>query len=88
MYFLPGHSHMIPDRVVGYCKRAIDGLNLYTPEEIAASCSKVKGVFAEFLKESDTDKPFRVNWGVKLDKYFNKLPGGYTTSYFFEFKKG
>ena len=30
MFFLPGNSHMIHDCVVGYCKRALSGLNVYT----------------------------------------------------------
>ena len=47
MYFLPGHSHMIPDRVVGNCKRAIAGLNLYSPCQIAKIFSQVCNVVAE-----------------------------------------
>ena len=88
LYFLPGHSHMLPDSVVGYCKRAIRRLNLYTPSQIVDCCSKVKSVYPEFLEESDQDKPFRVNWAVKLSKYFVKMPSGFTFYYFFEFSNG
>ena len=88
MYFLPGHSHMLPDRVVGYCKRAIRSLNLYTPSQIVDNCSKVKSVYPEFLQKTDQDKPFRVNWAVKLSKYFAKMPSGFTSYYFFEFTNG
>ena len=65
---------MIPDRVVGWCKRAIKGLNLYTPTQIVELCSQVKGVYPEHLHGNDTDKPFRVNQGVKLAEYFKKMP--------------
>ena len=88
MYFLPGHSHMIPDRVVGSCKRAIKGLNLFTPTQIVEQCRRVKGVFPEYLQGNDSDKPFRVNWGVKLAKYFKSLPSGYKANFFFEFSNG
>ena len=47
LFFLPGHSHMIPDRVVAYCKCAIKNLNLYTLGQIASECNKVKNVAAE-----------------------------------------
>ena len=47
MYFIPGHTHMLPDRVVAYCKRAIKGLNLFTLGQIVERCNLVKGVNAE-----------------------------------------
>ncbi len=47
LYFLPGHTHMLPDRVVGQCKRAIKGLNLYTIGQIAEHCNGVQGINAE-----------------------------------------
>ena len=47
MYFLPGHSHMIPDRVVAHCKHAIKGLNLYTLGEITDQCNRIKDITAE-----------------------------------------
>ena len=47
LYFLPGHTHMQPDRVVAYCKKAIQGLNLYTLGQITECANTVKGVQAE-----------------------------------------
>ena len=47
LFFLPGHSHMIPDRVVAYCKYAVKTLNLYTLGQIAEECNKIKTVNAE-----------------------------------------
>ena len=47
LYFLPGHSHMIPDRIVAHCKLAIKGLNLYTLGQIADHCSRIKNLQAE-----------------------------------------
>ena len=47
LYFLPGHTHMLPDRVVGQCKNSIKGLNLYTIEQIAERCNSVNGINVE-----------------------------------------
>ena len=88
MFFLPGHTHMLPDRVVGQCKNSIKGLNLYTIEQIVERCNSVNGINAEWLRTDDVDRPFRVGWGTILDKYFKDLPGGYTFFYFFEFTAG
>ena len=68
--------------------RAISGFNLYTPSQIAELCSQVKNVSSAHIQSKDVDKHFRVGWGAKLDKYFKKLPGGYTFSFFFEFTNG
>ena len=59
-YCLPGHTHMVPDRIVAYCKNAIKDLNLYTLDQISEICSKVDTVNAEHLKPDDIDHPFRV----------------------------
>ena len=88
MYFLPGHTHMIPDRIVADCKNAIKGLNLYTLGQITEQCNKVKNVNAVLLKPDDSDSPFRVNWGSFLNKHFRQLPSGYTENHFFEFSGG
>ena len=60
MYFLPGHTHMQPDRVVGWCKKAIRGLNLYTLGQIADESRKVASIQAAHLQVTDPDRPFRV----------------------------
>ena len=88
MFFLPGHTHMLPDRVFGQCKKSIKGLNLYSIADIKDNFNGVKGINAEWLRKDDSDLPFRVGWGAILNKYFKDLPGGYTKFYFFEFTKG
>ena len=88
MYFLPGHTHMHPDRVVGWCKQVIRGLNLYTSPQIVEECQAISSVNAVYLQGNDADFPFRAGWGEKLSKWFKRLPDGYTSCYFFEFSKG
>ena len=61
-FFLPGHSHMICDRVVGWNRRRIKGKNLFLPSELAEEFNKTESVKAEVLKGSDSDFPFRVGW--------------------------
>ena len=87
-YFLPGHSHMICDRVVGWNRRRIKSKNLFLPSEIADEFNKTKAVKAEVLRGTDFDFPFRVGWKDWLSKYFRKLPGGFTANYVFEFTRG
>lgn len=53
--------------------------------DIAAACDNVKGVSAEFLDHIDSKHPFYIQWGCILDKYFNSMPVGYTSYYFFKF---
>eukprot|EP01032_Pedospumella_encystans_P013339 gene13340-15365_t len=88
LYLIPGHSHMKPDRVVGWVKNAIKGLNLYIPNEIVDKVNKVKGIKAEFLDHRSADRPFFVGWEALLNKYFRNMPAGFTAFYFFEFDKG
>ena len=66
MYFLPGHTHMHPDRVVGWCKQAIRGLNLYTLSQVTEACQRIENVTAEHLQGTDADLPFRIGWGAIL----------------------
>ena len=47
LFFMPGHTHMVADRVVAHCKGAIKNLNLYTLGQIAEQCDRVKSVNAE-----------------------------------------
>ena len=46
LYFLPGHTHMQPDRIVAYCKHAIKGLNLFSLGQIVEQAGNVEGVQA------------------------------------------
>ena len=59
-YFLPGHSHMICDRVVSWNRRKMRGKNLFLPVSIAEVLNETSSVEAEVLKGTDSDFPFRV----------------------------
>ena len=88
IFLIPGHSHMHPDRVTGWCRRSCAGRNLYTPDAIATRCNTVKGISAEVLKPDDDCKPFRVGFQDFLNKHFVDMPAGFTQHYFFEFTNG
>lgn len=88
LYLIPGHSHMVADRVVAWCKGALRNINIYSPVDMAKACDKVKGVSAEFLDHTDAKRPFYIMWEGILDKYFKNLPSGFTQNYFFEFDEG
>ena len=79
---------MICDPIVGQNRRRIKEKNLFTPNQIASEFKKTKSVEAEVLKGSDSDFTFRIGQKNFLNKYFEKLPGGYTLNYVFEFTKG
>lgn len=81
LYLIPGHSHMKANRVVAWCKRAIGGLNIYCPIEVAKVCDSVKSVQAEFLDHRDPKRPF-FSWDTILDKYLKFMPVGFTCYYF------
>ena len=59
-YFIPGHSHMICDRVVSWNRRKMRGKNLFLPVSIAEVLNETSSVEAEVLKGTDSDFPFRV----------------------------
>ncbi len=49
VYFIPGHSHMLPDRVVAWSKHSLACRNLYCPEDIVESMNNVRTIKAQFL---------------------------------------
>ena len=59
-YFIPGHSHMICDRVVSWNRKKMKGKNLFTPEMIAEVMNQTKAVEAEVLKGTDYDFHFEL----------------------------
>ncbi|EEY58684.1 uncharacterized protein PITG_10803 [Phytophthora infestans T30-4] len=87
-FLLPGHSHNIADRVIAWCRRATRGLNLYTPMDLVKKVNEVKSVNGTFIDHNAPDRPFFVEWGTLLAKYFTPLPAGYTANYLFEIDKG
>ncbi|EGZ06120.1 hypothetical protein PHYSODRAFT_531244 [Phytophthora sojae] len=43
-FLLPGHSHNVADRVVAWCRKATQTLNLYTPSDLLKEVNNAKGV--------------------------------------------
>ena len=83
MFFLPGHTHMVADRVVANCKNSIKSRNLFTLGQIAQEFDSLRGIKADWLIPDDFDMPFRTEWESALGKYFLDLPSGYTANLFF-----
>ena len=88
LFLIPGHSHNIADRVVAWNRRKCRGKNVYEPQTMAELCNLTKSVKAEFLDHNDPKRPFFVGWSALLDKYFKKMPPGFTFNYYFEFVNG
>ena len=44
VYLIPGHSHMICDRVVAWAKASIKGKNIFSPYDLAKTISSVKSI--------------------------------------------
>ena len=81
-YLIPGHSHMRPDNVTGLCKIALKKKNLFLPEHLQQEMDQVKNVESVLLTEGQF-----FDWSI-LNKYMKVLPGGFTSSYMFEFYNG
>ena len=88
IYLIPGHSHMLPDRVVAWAKRSLYRKNLYHPDDIVKEINNVKSVSAEFISHTDRRRPCYTGWEGFLGKYLAKLPSGFTSNYVFEFHAG
>jgi hypothetical protein len=88
VYLIPGHSHMIADRVVAWAKRAISGNNLYVPGEITNKMNGVKSIRASHIQHSDPRRPCYTGWKPVLDKYLRDFPPLFTQFYVFEFYDG
>ena len=54
----------------------------------ARTSSHDKNLNADFLMTNVEDKPFRVGWGAKFDKYSKELLTRYTNYFLFEFPNG
>ena len=88
LFLISGHSHMLPDRATAHAKCALKLKNVWHPKELVKLVFGVKNLQAEFLDHNAPNPPFFIGWEAVLDKYFVDLPGGYTSNFFFEFKKG
>ena len=88
IYLIPGHSHMVADRVVAWMKNSIRGKQVFHPDEFIKSCNNINSVKSVFLNHTTKNSHFFTGWDGLLGKYFKKLPTGLTQNYFFEFEKG
>ena len=88
IYLIPGHSHMIADRVVAWVKRSINRVKIYTPDDLLKTINKTKSIDAEFISHEDSRRPCYTGWTNFLSKYFTNFPTGFTSNYVFEFNNG
>jgi hypothetical protein len=88
LFYLPGHSHMICDRVVGWCKRSIKGKNIYDPAGLCESMNGVNNVNCSYLSHTKSDRCAWEGFSDLFNKYFNPMPLGFTDYYVFEFFQG
>jgi len=88
IYLIPGHSHMLPDRVVSWVKKTLNIRNVYSPEEIIDCMETVRGVAPTFLDHRDPNRAAYTGWAPLLDKYIKNLPALFTKNYIFEFYNG
>ncbi|KAI3631056.1 hypothetical protein MIR68_010546 [Amoeboaphelidium protococcarum] len=88
LFLQPGHSHMMADRAVAWMKSKIRNKNLYVPEQFVAEVSQCESLVPTFLDHRKDDAPCFTDWKDVLDKYFKRLPDGFTGNYFFEFVDG
>lgn len=85
IFLIPGHSHMVADRIVSWVKRSLHVQNLFSPQQIIDCMNTVKGVHASFIDHRDADRPSYTGWAPLLDKYIKTLPTSFTQNYIFEF---
>ena len=88
IYLIPGHSHMLPDRVVAWVKKSLKRLNLYSPHDIIKIINTINTVTGRFIDHQSNIRPTYSNWSQFLDKHIINLESGFTGDYVFEFKNG
>ena len=85
IFLIPGHSHMVADRVVAWVKRSLNHKDLYVPNEIKNCMNKVKSVKAEFISHNNDTRPCFTKFSEFLGQHLKKMPSGFTSNYVFEF---
>ena len=88
IYLIPGHSHMIADRVVAWAKKALSHLNLYSPQDIVERMNAVKGMKANFIDHEVVTRPCYNGWEQLFNRHLKNLPANFTSNYVFEFSNG
>jgi hypothetical protein len=54
-YLSSGHSHFVPDRVIGACKHLLQGQSIYLPNELTDKFNKMETVNATYIDHNDED---------------------------------
>ena len=88
IYLIPGHSHMIADRVVAWVKRSLTRKDIFIPCQLLKAVDGVKSVDATFIDHESSSRPCFEQWDTFLGKYLSKMPAGFTSNYVFEFFEG
>ena len=93
LFFEKGHSRNICDRVTGNCRISFMGMNFYIPQEMVDRMNTIKNVFAEYVDFLDPESFMFEGWDELFRSCMDPIPylsalHGYTSSHFYEFKKG
>lgn len=91
LFLISGHSHMLPDRVVGWLRKILHGVNLFSPVELVAMFQNLKSVSAEYIDLNDAERCMFDGWSELLQSCgMNSIPSdfAYTQYHWFEFKDG
>lgn len=83
LYLIPGHSHMIADRVVAWSKGQIRGLDLFHPKDLVDTVNRNRSIEAVLVDKDDPNRPCFVGWDTLMNKYFDNMPSGFTFNYYF-----
>lgn len=87
-YLIPGHSHMIADRVVAWYKNKIRLKNLYVPSQIVEEVNNINSVETRCVGVGGEASFLRSGWAGFLNTHFSALPPGYTGNCMFEIDSG
>ncbi|KAI3648372.1 hypothetical protein MP228_006226 [Amoeboaphelidium protococcarum] len=88
LYLQPGHSHMMADRAVAWMKTKIQNSQLYLPHQFVDAVNSVNTLCGQFINHEDPLRPCFTGWEALLERFFQKMPVGFTGCFFFEFSDG
>jgi hypothetical protein len=90
-YFVSGHSHMVPDRVISHVKRSFGTNDMYLPEEMITKMNTISTVTGEFHDHNDPSRLLFTGWEKVLKDHFIPIPSienGYKKNHFSKFADG
>ena len=88
LYLIPGHSHMMADRVVAWAKGGLKHKDIFIPAEMVNAMNSVKSIRAEYIDHKSRWRECWKGWKDWLGKYIQSMPVGFTGNYVFEFHEG